>query len=66
MSWNVHIMRRKTKTYVALKKNRRKGTNVISNYIYLGPIIEAVKILADLQIKVPVFDVKEVIPTNIS
>ena len=64
MSWNVHITRRKTKTYIVLKKNRREGTKVISSYTYLGPIIEAVKILADLQIKVPVFDVKEVVPTN--
>ncbi len=93
MSWNVHITRRKPKTYVALKKNKREGTKVISSYIYLGLIIEAVQILADLRIKplagergisysgaiilgkiansvnmgkVPMFDVKEVVPTNIS
>lgn len=59
MSWNVHIIRRKTKTYAALKKNKREGSKVNSSYIYLGPIIEAVKILADLQIK-PLIDEKEI------
>ncbi|MEA3325457.1 MAG: hypothetical protein U9Q37_10095 [Euryarchaeota archaeon] len=59
MSWNVHIIRRKTKAYVALKKNKREGTKVISSYIYLGPIIEAVKILADLQTK-PLIDEMEI------
>lgn len=59
MSWNVHIIRRKTKTYAALKKNKREGSKVRSSYIYLGPIIEAVKILADLQIK-PLIDEKEI------
>ena len=59
MIWNVHITRRKTKTYVALKKNKREGTKVISSYIYMGPIEEALKILADLQIK-PLIDEKEI------
>ncbi len=59
MSWNIHIIRRKTKTYVALKKNKRDGSKVRSSYIYLGPITDAVKILADLQIK-PLIDEKEI------
>ena len=51
MSWNVHEIQRKTKSYVDLKKNERVGKKVKSSYIYLGPTINAMKIFADLQIK---------------
>ena len=51
MSWHIHEIKRKTKTYVALKKNEREGKKIKSSYIYLGPINEALKILAELQIK---------------
>ena len=51
MSWHLHEVKRKTKTYVALKKNEREGKKIKSTYIYLGPINDALKILADLQIK---------------
>ena len=51
MSWHLHEIKRKTKTYIALKKNERDGKKIKSSYIYLGPINDALKILADLQIK---------------
>lgn len=51
MSWHLHEIKRKTKTYIALKKNEREGKKIKSSYIYLGPINDALKILADLQIK---------------
>src|SRR3989304_2065553 len=59
MSWHIHEIKRKTKTYIALKKNEREGKKINSSYIYLGPINEALKILADLQIK-PLKNEKEV------
>ena len=59
MSWNIHIIRGKTKTYAALKKNKRDGSKVHSSYICRGPITDAVKILADLQIK-PLIDENEI------
>jgi len=59
MSWHLHEIKRKTKTYVALKKNERDGKKIKSSYIYLGPINDALKILADLQIK-PLKHEKEV------
>jgi len=59
MSWNVHIIQRKTKTYVSLKKNKRAGKKVISDYIYLGPAIDAVKMLTELQVK-PLIDEREI------
>ena len=59
MSWNVHIIQRKTKTYVSLKKNTRVGKKIISDYIYLGPAIDAVKILTELQVK-PLIDEREI------
>ncbi len=59
MSWNIHIIRRKTKIYAALKNNKREGSKVRSSYIYLGPIVDALKILADLQIK-PLIDENEI------
>ena len=59
MSWHIHEIKRKTKTYVALKKNEREGKKIKSSYIYLGPINEALKILAELQIK-PLKNEKEV------
>ncbi len=59
MGWNMHIIRRKTKTYAALQKNQRDGTKVIYSYIYLVPIVEALKILVDLQIK-PLINEKEI------
>jgi len=59
MSWHIHEIKRKTKTYVALKKNDREGKKIKSSYIYLGPINDALKILADLQIK-PLKHEKEV------
>ena len=59
MSWHLHEIKRKTKTYVALKKNEREGKKIKSSYIYLGPINDALKILADLQIK-PLENEKEV------
>lgn len=37
MGWNLHEIRRKTKSYAALKKNERVGKKVKSSYIYLGP-----------------------------
>lgn len=59
MSWNIHEIQRKTKSYVALKKNVRVGKKVKSSYIYLGPTRNAMKIFADLQIK-PLIDEKEI------
>ncbi|MBW6470346.1 MAG: hypothetical protein K0A90_03905 [Methanosarcinaceae archaeon] len=59
MSWNIHEIQRKTKSYVALKKNERVGKKVKSSYIYLGPTINAIKIFADFQIK-PLIDKKEI------
>jgi len=59
MGWNVHEIQRKTKSYVALKKNERVGKKVKSSYIYLGPTINAMKIFADFQIK-PLIDEKEI------
>ena len=59
MSWNVHIIQRKTKTYVSLKKNKRAGKKIISDYIYLGPAIDAVKMLTELQVK-PLIDEREI------
>jgi len=60
MSWNLHEIRLKTqKSYFTLKKNERVGKKVKSSYIYLGPASEAMKIVADLQIK-PLIDEKEI------
>jgi transposase len=59
MSWHLHEIKRKTKTYVALKKNERDGKKIKSSYIYLGPINDALKIFADLQMK-PLENEKEV------
>ena len=59
MSWHLHENIRKTKTYISLKKNEREGKKIKSSYIYLGPINDALKILADLQIK-PLENEKEV------
>lgn len=59
MSWNLHTDKRKTKSYVSLKKNRRVGNTVRSTYIYLGSLEQAVKIMSDLQIK-SLIDEKEV------
>lgn len=59
MSWHLHEIKRKTKTYIALKKNEREGKKIKSSYIYLGSINDALKILADLQIK-PLENEKEV------
>ena len=59
MSWHIHEIKRKTKTYIALKKNEREGKKIKSSYIYLGPISDALKILAELQIK-PLKNEKEV------
>ena len=53
------MFKRKTKTYIALKKNEREGKKIKSSYIYLGQINEALKILAELQIK-PLKNEKEV------
>lgn len=51
MSWHIHEIKRKTKTYITLQKNERDGKKIQSSYIYLGPIIEALKMFADMQIK---------------
>ena len=59
MSWHLHENVRKTKTYISLKKNEREGKKIKSSYIYLGPINDALKIFADLQIK-PLENEKEV------
>ena len=59
MSWHIHEIKRKTKTYINLQKNERCGKKINSNYIYLGPIEVALKIFADLQIK-PLKNEKEV------
>ncbi len=59
MSWHIHEIKRKTKTYIALKKNEREGKKIKSSYIYLGSINDALKILGDLQIK-PLENEKEV------
>lgn len=59
MGWNLHEIRRKTKSYAALKKNERVGKKVKSSYIYLGPTRDAMKIFADLQIK-PLINEKEI------
>jgi len=59
MSWHIHEIKRKTKTYITLQKNEREGKKINSSYIYLGPINEALKIFADMQIK-PLDNEKEV------
>jgi transposase len=59
MSWHIHEIKRKTKTYISLQKNERVGKKINSSYIYLGPINEALKIFADMQIK-PLENEKEV------
>ena len=59
MGWNVHIIQRKTKTYISLKKNKRVGKKIISDYIYLGPAMDAVKMLTELQVK-PLIDEREI------
>jgi transposase len=59
MSWHLHEIKRKTKTYISLQKNQREGKKIGSDYIYLGPIDKALKIFADLQIK-PLENEKEV------
>lgn len=59
MSWHLHEIKRKTKTYISLQKNQRDGKKIGSDYIYLGPIDKALKIFADLQIK-PLENEKEV------
>jgi hypothetical protein len=59
MSWHIHENIRKSKTYISLKKNEREGKKIKSSYIYLGPINDALKIFADLQIK-PLENEKEV------
>src|SRR5574341_904506 len=59
MSWHLHEIKRKTKTYISLQKNQREGKKIGSGYIYLGPIDRALKIFADIQIK-PLKNKKEV------
>ena len=59
MSWHLHEIKRKTKTYISLQKNQREGKKISSDYIYLGPIDKALKIFADIQIK-PLENEKEV------
>lgn len=59
MSWHIHEIKRKTKSYIALKKNEREGKKIKSSYIYLGSINDALKILADLQMK-PLENEKEI------
>jgi len=59
MSWHLHEIKRKTKTYISLQKNQREGKKIGSGYIYLGPIDRALKIFADIQIK-PLENEKEV------
>ena len=59
MSWHIHEIKRKTKTYIALKKNEREGKKIKSSYIYLGSINDALKILSDFQIK-PLENEKEI------
>jgi transposase len=59
MSWHLHEIKRKTKTYISLQKNQREGKKIGSDYIYLGPIDKALKIFADIQIK-PLENEKEV------
>jgi hypothetical protein len=51
MSWHIHEIKRKSKTYITIQKNEREGKKIKSSYIYLGPIIEALKMFADMQIK---------------
>jgi transposase len=59
MGWNLHTTKRKGKAYISLQKNRRVGNKIESDYIYLGPEGDAVKILFDLQTK-PLIDEKEI------
>lgn len=59
MSWNLHTIKRKAKTYIALKKNIRVEKKIKSEYIYLGSERDAAKILFDLQTK-PLIDEKEI------
>ncbi len=59
MSWHLHEIKRKTKTYISLQKNQREGKKIGSGYIYLGPIDRALKIFADIQIK-PLENEKEI------
>ncbi len=59
MSWHLHENIRKKKTYISLQKNEREGKKIKSSYIYLGPINDALKIFADLQIK-PLENEKEI------
>jgi transposase len=59
MSWHIHEIKRKSKTYITIQKNEREGKKIKSSYIYLGPIIEALKMFADMQIK-PLQNEKEI------
>jgi hypothetical protein len=56
MGWNLHTTKRKGKAYISLQKNRRVGNKIESDYIYLGPEGDAVKILFDLQTKPLIYE----------
>ncbi len=58
MGWNLHTTKRNGKAYISLKKNRRVEKKIESDYIYLGPEGDAVKILFDLETK-PLINEKE-------
>ncbi len=59
MAWNLHADKRKGKTYISLKRNRRVEKKIESDYIYLGSEEDAIKILFDLETK-PLIDEKEI------
>ena len=59
MGWNIHTDKRKGKAYISLKKNRREGKKIKTDYIYLGPEGDAAKILFDLGTK-PLINEKEI------
>ncbi len=58
MGWNIHTDKRKGKAFISLKKNRREGKKIKTDYIYLGPEGDAAQILFDLGTK-PLIDEKE-------
>ncbi len=54
----LHTTKRKGKAYISLQRNRRVEKKIESDYIYLGPEGDAVKILFDLGTK-PLINEKE-------
>ncbi|RLI91990.1 MAG: hypothetical protein DRO89_02970, partial [Candidatus Altiarchaeales archaeon] len=60
MAWSIHEIEKKSgKTYIALKRSYREGKKVRSEYIYLGPVRSAAKMLGEMQTR-PLIDEKEI------